>query len=147
MYFSNVYIKKMYHFLIFILLIIFLYEFIKRIKYLDEENIESFTEFSNPEEKYTYISNNFSDESFRMLDPPSYSKDIKKGDRNINMVLPATYPEEPDNFFEGLSLSNFRADPGWDVQQRIWQEYKLDLEPLIAQWDRSNKYKLEMGFI
>lgn len=133
----------MYHFLIFILLVIFIYEFIKRIKYLDEEHMESFTDFSNPEEKYTYISNNFSDESFRMLNPPSYSKNIKNDTSNINSVLPATYPEEPDNFFEGLSLNNFRQDPGWNVQQRIWQEYKLDLKPLMAQWERSNMYKID----
>uniref|UniRef100_A0A6C0E701 Uncharacterized protein n=1 Tax=viral metagenome TaxID=1070528 RepID=A0A6C0E701_9ZZZZ len=135
----------MYHFLIFILLLIFLYEFIKRIKYIEPYTYtaESFSEFSNPEEKYTYIANNFSDESFRMLDPPLYSKDIKKDNMDINKVIPATYPDEPDNFFEGLSLDNFRSHPIWYVQQRPWIEYKFDLQPLKEQWDRSNRDKLE----
>jgi hypothetical protein len=136
----------MYHFLIFIILIIFLYEFTKKIKYIENREfkyIEPFTEFSNPEEKYTYIAHNFSDESFRMLNPPSHIKDVERENNNINTIVAATYPDEQDHFFEGLSLSNFRANQGWNTKQRPWQEYKLDLEPLREQWDRSNKDKLE----
>lgn len=127
----------MNHFLIFIILLIFLYEFIRRIKYINNEDSTEF--FESDEYKKTYLPYNFSDESFRKIDVPDYIKDIKI-ETSINEVVPATYPDELDIFFTGLDPKLFNSErPNWTKCQRPWIECYTNLEPVLEQRKRSEK--------
>lgn len=111
------------------------------MKYLDDDPmVES---FMTDEEKKTYLPYNFSDESFRKLNPPDYVKDIKK-ESSINQVVSATYPEELDVFFNSVDPKLFNSEQRqWTKCQRPWIECKTNLTPIIEQRKRSQKNYFE----
>lgn len=109
--------------------------------YLEKEYYETFENQKDPNQK-TYLPQNFSDESFRMINPPNYIQEMKgiKRKFDINKVLPATYPEEPDNFFDPLSSDVYnQKGPLWEKCQRPWIECSVDLKPLNEQHKRSQE--------
>jgi len=133
-------------FLLFIILLIFIYEFMKRMNYLD--NIDENTK--NPtKEKFdnmvsinnmTYLPANFEQEFERDINIKSISKDLGVK-RSINQVVAATDDTIPDNFFTPIDLKLFRNNMNrWVNKQRNWQESYTDLEPIIEQKKNIEKY-------
>lgn len=135
----------MNNFLIFILLLIFIYEFRKRIPYLYntddiQENIRE--KFDNPLNKFTYMPNGFSSEFERNININDISKDLGVK-RSINQVVPASLEEIPDDFYKPLDVSLFRVkQPIWEVAQRPWIEIPSiePIEPILIQSNANENY-------
>ncbi len=119
-------------FLLFIILLIFIYEFIKRMNYLNniDENTNTKENFDNmiSIKDMTYLPANFKQEFERDINIKSISKDLGVK-RSINQVIAATDEPIPDNFFTPIDLKLFRNNMNrWVNKQREWQEvytYKL----------------------
>ncbi len=135
----------MNHFLLFIILLIFIYEFIKRMNYLyknnetEKENFEDLKELSNR----TYMESNFAQESKYNITNPTISEDLGIV-RNINQVTSAYDDPIPDDFYKPLDGSLFKPNtPRWSVCQRDWDECFTYLDPVIAQKEELKKYTNE----
>ncbi len=128
-------------FLIFILLLIFIYEFRKRITYLyNDDNIQE--KFENSLNKFTYIPNGFSSEFERNIKINDISKDLGIN-RSINEVVASTLEDPPDEFYKPLDVSLFRVkQPIWEVAQRPWIEILSSepIEPILIQPDANENY-------
>lgn len=119
-------------FLLFIILLIFIYEFIKRMNYLNniDENTNTKENFDNiiSIKDMTYLPANFEQEYEKDINIKSISKDLGVK-RSINQVVAATDDTIPDNFFTPIDLKLFRNNMNrWVNKQREWQEvytYKL----------------------
>ncbi len=119
-------------FLLFIILLIFIYEFIKRMNYLNniDENTNTKENFDNiiSIKDMTYLPANFEQEYEKDINIKSISKDLGVK-RSINQVIAATDEPIPDNFFTPIDLKLFRNNMNrWVNKQREWQEvytYKL----------------------
>jgi hypothetical protein len=128
-------------FLIFVILLIFIYEFSKRIKYLESDTIEKFE--SNPLSNMYYMPSNFSDGYLNNLNVKDISKDLGVK-RSINQVKAATQEDPPGEFFKPLDVSLFRKDlPKWTLCQRPWIECYTYLDPVIKQKDDILDFKLK----
>ncbi len=135
----------MNHFLLFIILLIFVYEFIKRMNYLYknketfQENFEDLTELSNR----TYMEYNFPQESKYNITNRTISKELGIV-RNINEVSSAYDEPIPDDFYKPLDASLFKPrTPRWAVCQRDWDECFTYLDTVIAQKEELQKYSKE----
>lgn len=112
-------------FLIFILLLIFIYEFSKRIKYLEnnEFGVNINEKFENKyNNEMTYLPANFSQENIFDINRKDISKDLGVK-RSINQVVSATDETIPNDFFKPIDINLFRnGSPKWEVKQRPWNE-------------------------
>jgi hypothetical protein len=116
-------------FLIFILLLIFIYEFSKRIKYLENNefainninNINNIKEkFDNQSNNMTYLPANFSQQNIFDINLKDISEDLGIK-RTINQVISATDENIPNDFFKPIDINLFkRGSPKWEVKQRPW---------------------------
>ena len=135
-------------FLLFIILLIFIYEFSKRIKYIENynqfekpNNIEKFTNSSIT--KRTFLPATFSEQYLNDIDIKDISKDLGTK-RSINQVKSAYEDDLPKNFFKPLDVSLFRTDlPKWTKCQRPWNECYTYLDPIIEQKEAIKKYRHE----
>ena len=110
---------------------IFIYEFSKRIKYLENNefgiNINNINNINEKfENKYnnemTYLSANFPQENIFDINRKDISKDLGVK-RTINQVVSATDEIIPNDFFKPIDINLFRnGSPKWEVQQRPWNE-------------------------
>ncbi len=124
-------------FLLFVLLLIFIYEFIRWMKYLknqDENQNENMIEkFNNT---YTYLPYNFTQEYEKNINIKSIAKDLGIK-RNINQVVSSTDEPLDDEFFQPLDLGLFnKVSNRWVNQQRDWQETFTYLDEIVAQKER-----------
>ena len=131
-------------FLLFIILLIFIYEFIKRMNYLNniDENTNNKENFDNTISinDMTYLPANFEQDFERDINIKSISKDLGVK-RNINQVVAATDEPIPDNFLTPIDLKLFRNDMNrWTNKQRNWQESYTYLDPIIKQKKKIEKY-------
>ncbi len=133
-------------FLLFIILLIFIYEFMNRMNYLNiiDENTNNSTKenFDNiiSINDMTYLPSNFEQEFERDINIKSISKDLGVK-RNIDEVVAATEDSIPDNFFKPIDLKLFRNNTNrWVNKQRNWQESFTYLEPIIEQKKNIEKY-------
>ena len=112
-------------FLIFILLLIFIYEFSKRIKYLEnnEFGVNINEKFENKyNNEMTYLPANFPQENIFDINRKDISKDLGVK-RTINQVVSATDEIIPNDFFKPIDINLFRnGSPKWEVQQRPWNK-------------------------
>ncbi len=132
----------MNHFLLFIILLIFIYEFIKRMNYLYIDNQENFEDLKELTSR-TYMESNFAEESKYNINNPSISKDLGIV-RNINEVTSAYDDPIPDDFYKPLDGSLFKPNtPRWSVCQRNWDECFTYLDPVIEQKEELNNYNKE----
>jgi hypothetical protein len=128
-------------FLIFVILLIFIYEFNRRIKYLDSNTIEKFQEI--PLSNMTYLPYNFSQGYSNNLNIKDISKDLGVK-RSINQVKSATYEDPPSEFFKPLDIKLFRRDlPKWTVSQRPWIESYTYLDDVVKQKDDILDFKIK----
>jgi len=127
-------------FLLFIILLIFIYEFTKRIKYIEESDaIEKFQDI--PITKMTYLPSNFNQEYLHDLDVKDISKDLGVK-RSINQVKSAYSEDPPRNFFKPLDINLFRNDlPKWVKSQRPWIESYTYIDPIIDQKETIKKFR------
>lgn len=135
----------MNHFLLFIILLIFVYEFIKRMNYLYKNNknfqegFEDLKELNNR----TYMEYNFSQESKFNINNRTITNELGIV-RNINEVTSAYDDPIPDDFYKPLDGSLFKPNtPRWSVCQRDWDECFTYLDPVIAQRKELTKYTQE----
>ena len=124
-------------FLLFVLLLIFIYEFIRWMKYLenqDENQNENMIEkFNNT---YTYLPYNFTQEYEKNINIKSIAKDLGIR-RNINQVVSSTDEPLDDEFFQPLDLGLFnKVRNRWVNKQRDWQETFTYLDEIVAQKER-----------
>jgi hypothetical protein len=130
-------------FLLFVILLVFGYEFIRRMNYLEEYDKKPQNEgFQNTNtNQYKYLENNFSQEFERNINVKSISKDLGVK-RSINQVVPSTDEPLPDEFFKPLDYSIFRTDNNrWVNQQRDWQESYTYFDDIIKQKSAIQDYK------
>jgi hypothetical protein len=130
-------------FLLFIILLVFTYEFIRRMNYLEEYDKKTETEgFQNKNiNQYKYLENNFSQEFERNINVKSISKDLGVK-RSINQVVAATDDPLPDEFFKPIDYSLFKTDINrWVNQQRDWQESYTYFDDIINQKNAIEDYK------
>ena len=124
-------------FLIFILLLIFIYEFSKRIKYLENNefgvnninnnninnnNNKILEKFNNNKNinNMTYLPSNFSQENIYDINLKDISKDLGVK-RSINQVISSTDENIPNDFFKPIDINLFKqGSPKWEVKQRPW---------------------------
>ena len=118
-------------FLIFILLLIFIYEFSKRIKYLENNefsvnnninniNNKILEKFNNNFNNMTYLPSNFSQENIYDINRKDISKDLGVK-RSINQVISSTDENIPNDFFKPIDINLFKnGSPKWEVKQRPW---------------------------
>lgn len=131
-------------FLLFIILLIFIYEFSKKIKYIENSNqtenkIERFE--NSPISKRTYLPATFSEQYLNDIDVKDISKDLGVK-RSINQVKSAYEEDLPKNFFKPLDVSLFRNDlPKWTKCQRPWNECYTYLDPIIEQKEAIKTYR------
>ena len=128
-------------FLMFIILIIFIYEFSIRIKYLTNNSmsIEKFSDDSLASR--TYLPYNFSQGYLNNLNVKNISKDLGVK-RSINQVKPATQEDQPNEFFKPLDINLFRKDlPKWTLKQRPWQESYTFLDVIVDQKNQIRDFK------
>ncbi len=138
-------------FLIFILLLIFIYEFRKRITYLynddnddPKKNIKE--KFDNPLNKFTYMPYGFSSDFEKNINVKDISKDLGVN-RSINEVISANLEDIPDEFYKPLDVSLFKVrTPIWEVAQRPWIEIpaKEPIEPILIQDDANAEYNSQL---
>lgn len=128
-------------FLLFIILLLFVYEFTKRMNYLniidENQNTDNITKekFDNMDSinNMTYLPSNFEQEYERDINVKSISKDLGVK-RSIDEVVAATEDPIPDNFFTPIDLKLFRNNMNrWVNKQRDWQESYTYLDPIIEQ--------------
>ncbi len=134
-------------FLLFIILIVFVYEFIKRMKYLNDiddlsRNNEGDKKINNREyfnSNMTYLPYNFSQEFERNINVKNISKDLGVK-RSINQVVSKDEEPLPSEFFIPLDVKLFRSDMNrWVNKQRDWQESYTFLDPIIEQKENIKK--------
>jgi hypothetical protein len=126
-------------FLLFILLLIFIYEFIKRMNYVEKKENEEFQ--GQVKYDYTYYPNNFSQEFERNINIKSIARDLGVK-RSINQVVASTDDLLPEEFYKPLDQKQFRNDNNrWTTQQRDWQESYTYLDDIIKQKQAINDYK------
>jgi hypothetical protein len=126
-------------FLLFILLLIFIYEFIKRMNYIEKKENEEFQD--QVKYDYTYYPNNFSQEFERNINIKSIANDLGVK-RSINQVVASTDDLLPEEFYKPLEQKQFRNDNNrWTTQQRDWQESYTYLDDIIKQKQAINDYK------
>jgi hypothetical protein len=126
-------------FLLFILLLIFIYEFIKRMNYVEKKENEEFQ--GQVKYDYTYYPNNFSQEFERNINIKSIASDLGVK-RSINQVVASTDDLLPEEFYKPLDQKQFRNDNNrWTTQQRDWQESYTYLDDIIKQKQAINDYK------
>ena len=90
-------------FLIFIILLIFIYEFTKRIKYINNQSvIEKFEDI--PISKMTYLPSNFTNNFQHDLNIKDISEDLGVK-RSINQVISSVQEDIPNNFFKPLDIN------------------------------------------
>ena len=112
-------------FLIFILLLIFIYEFSKRIKYLENNEFgininEKFNEKFDNLNNMTYLPSNFSQENIYDINRKDISKDLGVK-RSINQVISSVDENIPNDFFKPIDINLFKnGSPKWEVKQRPW---------------------------
>ena len=128
-------------FLLFIILLLFVYEFTKRMNYLniidENQNTDNITKekFDNMDSinNMTYLPSNFEQDYERDINVKSISKDLGVK-RSIDEVVAATEDPIPDNFFTPIDLKLFRNNMNrWVNKQRDWQESYTYLDPIIEQ--------------
>jgi hypothetical protein len=121
------------------ILIFFVYEFARRMNYLneiDEENKDK--EYKKKDKEYfdtnmTYLPQNFSNEFERNINVKNILKDLGVK-RSINQVVAIDEDPLPTDFFTPLDLKLFRTDMNrWVNKQRDWQEVYTILDPIIEQ--------------
>ena len=115
-------------FLIFILLLIFIYEFSKRIKYLENNEfgvnnnnkiLEKFNNNNNLN-NMTYLPSNFPQENIYDINRKDISKDLGVK-RSINQVISSTDENIPNDFFKPIDITLFKNGlKKWEVKQRPW---------------------------
>jgi len=128
-------------FLLFVLLLIFIYEFIRRINYLEEKEKEKEKFQDQIKYDHSYYPNNFSQEFERNVNIKNIAKDLGVK-RTINQVVASTDEPLPDEFFKPLDKKQFRNDNNrWITQQREWQESYTYLDDIIKQKQSINDYK------
>jgi hypothetical protein len=135
----------MNHLLLFIILLIFVYEFIKRMNYLykNKENFQEDFEDLKELNNRTYMEYNFPQESKYNINNPTISNELGIV-RNINEVTSAFDDPIPDDFYKPLDGSLFKANtPRWSVCQRDWDECFTYLDPVIEQREELKKYTTE----
>ena len=127
-------------FIIFIILLIFIYEFTKQIQYIyNTSAIEKFQDV--PLSKMTYLPSNFANNFVHDLDSKGISKDLGVK-RSINQVVSAVQEDIPNNFFKPLDITLFRKNmPKWSVSQRPWIESYTILDPIIDQKKAIDDFK------
>lgn len=142
-------------FLIFIILLIFIFEFQKRIKYFyntynDHNDMYKSTKikenFENPLNKFTYMPNEFDSNIEKNINVKDISKDLGV-ERSINEVISANYDDVPDEFYRPLDVSLFKVrQPIWEVAQRPWIEIpsKEPIEPILIQDDANAVYNSQL---
>ncbi len=124
-------------FLLFVLLLIFIYEFSRRINYLEEK--EKFQDQIKYD--HSYYPNNFSQEFERNINIKNIAQDLGVK-RSINQVVASTDEPLPGEFFKPLDQKIFRNDNNrWTTQQREWQESYTYLDDIIKQKQSINDYK------
>ena len=120
-------------FLIFILLLIFIYEFSKRIKYLENNEfginnlnnnnkiLEKFNNnINNNINNMTYLPSNFPQENIYDINRKDISKDLGVK-RSINQVISSIDENIPNDFFKPIDINLFKnGSPKWEVKQRPW---------------------------
>jgi hypothetical protein len=128
-------------FLMFVILMIFIYEFSIRMKYITNNtlSIEKFTD--NSLSSRTYLPYNFSQNYLNNLNVKNISKDLGVK-RSINQVKSATQEELPNEFFKPLDINLFRKDlPKWTLKQRPWQESYTFLDVVVDQKNQIRDFK------
>ncbi len=143
-------------FLIFIVLLIFIFEFQRRITYLynNDDNDSSFNEskkikenFDNSLNKFTYMPYGFSSDFEKNINVKDISKDLGVN-RSINEVVSENLEEIPNEFYKPLDVSLFKIkQPIWEVAQRPWIEIpsKQPIEPILIQDDANAEYNAELN--
>jgi hypothetical protein len=139
-------------FLIFIILLIFIFEFQKRIKYIyNTDNDDNYAnkikeKFENPLNKFTYMPNEFDSNIDKNINVKDISKDLGV-ERSINEVISANSDDIPDEFYRPLDVSLFKVrNPIWEVAQRPWIEIpsKEPIEPILIQDDANADYNYQL---
>ena len=127
-------------FIIFIILLIFIYEFTNRIQYIyNQPSIEKFQDI--PLSKMTYLPSNFTHNFQHDLDIKDISKDLGVK-RSINQVVSSVQEDIPDNFFKPLDINLFRQNmPKWSLSQRPWIESYTFLDPIVDQKNAITEFK------
>ena len=131
-------------FLLFIILLFFVYEFSKRMNYLneiDENDTQKKKEYFD-NLNMTYLPSNFYQEYEKNIITKNISKDLGIK-RSINQVVASTDDSagsEVLNFFTPLDVKLFRSDMNrWVNKQRDWQESYTILDPIIEQIENIKK--------
>jgi hypothetical protein len=131
-------------FLLFTILLFFVYEFSKRMNYLneiDENDTQKKKEYFD-NLNMTYLPSNFYQEYEKNIITKNISKDLGVK-RSINQVVAAndeTIGTEILNFFTPLDIKLFRTDRNrWVNKQRDWQEAYTILDPIIEQIENIKK--------
>ena len=131
-------------FLLFIILLFFVYEFSKRMNYLneiDENDTQKKKEYFD-NLNMTYLPSNFYQEYEKNIITKNISKDLGVK-RSINQVVASTDDSagsEVLNFFTPLDVKLFRSDMNrWVNKQRDWQEAYTILDPIIEQIENIKK--------
>jgi hypothetical protein len=128
-------------FLMFVILMIFIYEFSIRMKYITNNtlSIEKFSDDSLASR--TYLPYNFSQNYLNNLNVKNISKDLGVK-RTINQVKSATQEDLPNEFFKPLDINLFRKDlPKWTLKQRPWQESYTFLDVVVDQKNQIRDFK------
>jgi hypothetical protein len=128
-------------FLMFVILMIFIYEFSIRMKYITNNtlSIEKFSDDSLASR--TYLPYNFSQNYLNNLNVKNISKDLGVK-RTINQVKSATQDDLPNEFFKPLDINLFRKDlPKWTLKQRPWQESYTFLDVVVDQKNQIRDFK------
>ncbi len=127
-------------FIIFIILLIFIYEFSNRMQYIyNQPVLEKFEDI--PLTKMTYLPSNFTNNFQHDLDIKDISKDLGVS-RSINQVVSFVQEDIPNNFFKPLDISLFRKNmPKWTLCQRPWIECYTILDPVIDQKKAIDDFK------
>ncbi len=127
-------------FIIFIILLIFIYEFSNRIQYIyNSPSIEKFQDI--PLSKMTYLPSNFTNNFQHDLDIKDISKDLGVK-RSINQVISSVQEDIPNNFFKPLDINLFKKNmPKWSLCQRPWIECYTFLDPIIDQKNAITNFK------
>ena len=131
-------------FLLFIILLFFVYEFSKRMNYLneiDENDTQKKKEYFD-NLNMTYLPSNFYQEYEKNIITKNISKDLGVK-RSINQVVASTddsIGSEVLNLFTPLDVKLFRSDMNrWVNKQRDWQEAYTILDPIIEQIENIKK--------
>ena len=116
---------------------IFIYEFSKRIKYLENNefginninnnnnnnnnNINNINEkFNNNINNMTYLPSNFPQENIYDINRKDISKDLGVK-RSINQVISSIDENIPNDFFKPIDITLFKNGlKKWEVKQRPW---------------------------